>query len=146
MADNFKVTPAATGVDVRTRESGGVHTQVVATAWHGPTGAIESLPVVRTGSATDRLQLKGSAGFLFECNATATEDGWLLIFDALAAPANGTVQPAIAVPVPAYGTNGLSCSGLPPYSFATGIMAVFSTTGPYNLTKSGTAFIWGRAA
>jgi hypothetical protein len=145
MADDIAVTPGS-GVTVRADDVGGKLFQVIKQAYGGDGYAVESAaPVVTTGAASS-LVLKNGAGQLFEVHATATVDGWLLVFDATSAPADGSVQPKIAFPVPAQGMNGIQFAGLPPVAFSTGITAVFSTTGPFTKTASGTAFIFGRVA
>ncbi|ARN82161.1 hypothetical protein [Methylocystis bryophila] len=98
-------------------------------------------PVV-TSSAASALQLKASAGNLLSLMATSTVSGWLLLFDATAAPADGAVTPKWVYPIAANGA--LNMAWPSPLAFASGIVAVFSTTGPFNKTASTTAFISGQ--
>ena len=67
--------------------------------------------------------------------------GYLLIFDAATAPADGAVTPKYCYPVTSSGTNGsASATWLNGALFTTGVVAVFSTTGCFSKTGSATAF------
>lgn len=70
---------------------------------------------------------------------TGATAGYVLIFDATAAPADGTVTPKFCYSVPATSTVGASWNGIPA-QFATGLTVVFSSTGCYSKTVSATAF------
>ena len=138
------------------RQGGAVKTQVMQLDFGGASANAESLvavgnplPVsppalasVATSVAASSLVLKGSAGNLFSLMATATVSGWLLLFDATSAPADGTVTPKWAYPILAGGA--LNMAWLNPLVFATGVTVVFSTTGPFTKTASATAFISGQ--
>lgn len=87
-------------------------------------------------------QIKAGPGNLYWLTCVVgASSGWLLLFDALSVPVDGTVTPRYAVPVSSDGTNGYVSLGLQPLpmKFSTGILAVFSTTGPFSKTASATA-------
>ncbi len=97
---------------------------------------------VQTATASASLTVKGSAGNLYgyECCAGASA-GYLMVFDATSAPADGTVTPRRVHAIAANAS--LSRSFNPPIRFSTGIVLVFSTTGPFTKTASATAFLAG---
>lgn len=70
---------------------------------------------------------------------TGASAGYVMIFDATAVPANGTVTPALCYEIPANTTLGASWGNIPA-SFTNGIVFVFSTTGCFTKTISSTAF------
>jgi hypothetical protein len=85
--------------------------------------------------------LKASAGNLYSLYvATTTAAGWLMTFNATSAPADGSVTPVEAIQIPAGSAAAISFDGAPPDYYSTGIVAVFSTTGPFTKTASATAF------
>lgn len=108
-----------------------------------PTVQSAALAPIVTPSAASALQLKASAGNLLSLMATSTVSGWLMLFDATAAPADGAVTPKWVYPLAANGALNMAWPN--PLAFATGIIAVFSTTGPFTKTASATAFISGQA-
>ncbi len=106
-----------------------------------PANAIAPLS---TAVAASSLVLKVGAGNLYSVTcATTSVGGWLMLFDAATLPGNGTVTPAYAWPIGA--ANGFASFGFGvPARFLNGVVAAFSTTGPFNLTASPTAFIAGQ--
>jgi hypothetical protein len=101
------------------------------------------------GSAASSLVLKASAGNLYSAYVNSTVQGYLMVFNAVSAPANGatTAGTASGNMVECIGpsiTPYLAFSGLPPEAYSVGITAVFSTTGCATLTASATAFIHGQ--
>lgn len=85
--------------------------------------------------------LKASAGNLYSLYvATTNAAGWLMTFNATSAPADGSVTPVEAIQVPTNSAAAISFDGSPPDRYSTGIVAVFSTTGPFTKTASATAF------
>jgi len=66
-----------------------------------------------------------------------------MVFDATSAPADGAVTPKECAVAPANATTFIDYGGGPPESFATGITAVFSSTGCFTKTASATAFFHG---
>lgn len=101
-------------------------------------------PVV-TSAVASSLVIKASAGNLYRVDLVAgASAGFLLIFDATSAPADGAVTPIKCFPVVANGFTSYIADPAPA-RFATGITAVFSTTGCFTKTASATAFISGEA-
>lgn len=90
------------------------------------------------------LVLKASAGNLysFTCNAGASA-GYVMVFNAIAAPADGAVTPIYVEPVAINSTVTRSFNY--PIVCSTGITLVFSTTGPFTKTASATAFLAGQS-
>jgi hypothetical protein len=99
---------------------------------------------VQTVALASSLVLKAAAGSLYACYVTTgSTAGWLMLFDATAAPANGAVAPKDCIYCPANATTEIELPFLTAEPFATGITAAFSSTGPFTLTASSTAFIKG---
>lgn len=73
---------------------------------------------------------------------TGASAGYVMVFDAATAPADGTVTPAICRAVAASSTLSLALAD-PVARFGTGITAVFSTTGCFTKTISATAYFEG---
>jgi hypothetical protein len=100
-------------------------------------------PQTVTTVAAGSLVLKASSGALYGFTVTSgASAGYVLVFDAVAAPADGTVTPAMCYKIAA--TSTISMPYNPPALFATGITVVFSTTGCFTKTVSATAFISGQ--
>jgi hypothetical protein len=85
--------------------------------------------------------LVSGAHSAYGISGSATVSGWILVYDAVACSANGTVTPkkAFAYTV-ANSTIGVSWADVPMVN-ATGIAVCFSSTGPYTATASTTAFL-----
>ena len=98
-------------------------------------------PVASTASEAAHV-FKGSAGTLYGLSVTAGGvSGYVMLFNATAAPADGAVTPLKCVPLAAGQSAGLSHDpGTNGWSFPTGITAVFSTTGCFTTSASSTAF------
>lgn len=75
--------------------------------------------------------------YLYSLGVTTSAAGWAMVFDAVAAPSNGTVAPTACYAIGANSTLFLPYSA--PMPFTTGITAVFSTTGCFTQTL-GNAF------
>lgn len=100
-------------------------------------------PSVNTVLAGNRI-LKASAGNLYGYNVVAgATAGYIMLFDSPTVPADGAVTPKICLPLAA--NAGTERSFSTPLRFATGIVVVFSSTGPFTKTESATAFIGGEA-
>jgi hypothetical protein len=98
-----------------------------------------------TGAVASALVIKASAGNLGRVGiATGANAGYLMLFNATTAPADGAVTPVSAYTVAANSTLEMDYSGAA-LQFATGMVAVFSTTGPFTKTASATAMIWADA-
>lgn len=102
-------------------------------------------PVVQ-GAAAATLVLKSSAGSLFSVNITiGATSGYLMLFDATAAPADGAVTPKLCRYVKSDATSGATAlQWNNPLTFATGISAAFSSTGCFTKTAATAAFIGGQ--
>ena len=99
---------------------------------------------IQTSALASNLVLKAAPGSLYACYVTTgSTPGWLMLFDAIAAPSNGTVTPKDCIYCPANATTEIELPFLTAEPFATGITALFSSTGPFTLTASSTAFIKG---
>lgn len=76
---------------------------------------------------------------LHRLNATAgASAGYLMAFDAIALPADGTVTPVMCRAIAANSSVTVVLDA--PARFATGLVLVFSTTGCFTKTISATAF------
>lgn len=78
--------------------------------------------------------------FGFQVNTTSV-GGWVLLFDATAAPADGAVTPRKFWQVPPNTT--VEYTFTPQLQMVTGAVLVFSTTGPFTKTASATAAFSG---
>lgn len=106
--------------------------------------ATAGITSVVSASAESNHVLKGSAGNLYGFQVTSgASAGYVMIFNATAAPGDGAVTPIKCYVLPANSTMGASWSQGPPLVFSTGITVVFSTTGCFSKTASATAFISG---
>lgn len=98
------------------------------------------LTPVATAAAAGSQVAKAAAGKLFGLNVVAgASAGFVMVFDAATVPADGASQPKKVFPLAA--NAGLSYSWDRGLTFSTGIVVVFSTTGPFTKTISNTAFI-----
>lgn len=109
-----------------------------------------NIPPVVCGSAVSSCVLKNASGFLYGVYANCTAACWLMVFNATAAPSNGSTTSGIAntnmqecVFIPAGGTNGINYMPGPPSRFANGITATISSTSCGTLTLATTGFIHG---
>jgi hypothetical protein len=132
--------PAAGGSAKKLKDQGGYHAEVIATDPANPLSVAGSpLAVVSSSAAEASKVLKASAGNLASLSVSlGAVAGWVMLFDATSAPADGAVTPKYAWPVPANGVFDKDWQAFA--SFATGITVVFSTTGPTTKTASATAF------
>lgn len=95
-------------------------------------------------SATGTNIFKASAGNLYGVEVTTGGTaGFLMVLDSTTVPADGAVVPKYCKVVAANSSAELSWTAGPPAAFATGITAVFSSTGCFNKTLSATAYITG---
>lgn len=99
---------------------------------------------VASSSAESNHVLKNSAGNLYDVYVVPTVAGYLMVFDATSAPSDGSVTPKECVPAAANVPTAINFGGAPPESYATGIVAVFSTTGCLTKTASSTGWFHGR--
>lgn len=115
-----------------------------------PSGAVAAgIVPVSSGAAASSLVIKASAGNLFGVYATNTTatNGFLLVFNAASAPADGAVVPLACVSMAGNSTASISYDGGAPARYGTGIVAVLSS-GANCFTKTTgviTGFISGAA-
>ena len=103
---------------------------------------IAPVALVATAALASSLVLKASPGALYSLTCAPTLNGWLMLFDLTAAPADGAVAPKWTLPVS--GATGGQWNWDVPLQFLNGIVAVYSSTGPFVKTASATAFISGQ--
>jgi hypothetical protein len=106
-------------------------------------------PVVG-GSAVSSLVLKASAGSLYSAYAECTAACWLMVFNATAAPSNGSTTAGVAsgnmvecVPIASGGTGSIDYNPGPPEVFSVGITVAISSTTCATLTLATTGFVHG---
>ena len=115
--------------------------KLLTTQTPSPAPAAGITPVVSSAVGSS-LVFKASAGNLYAYQVTTgASAGYVMLFNALSAPVDGAVTPVKCVAVAANSTVGVSMN--PPEAFATGITAVFSTTGCFTKTASATAMFSG---
>lgn len=141
---NFSEIYNGTTADLQTSIVGalanGTGTTAVAVAPTNSTNAAIT-PVV-SASVGSNLVLKAGTGNLYRVTLVAgASAGFLMVFNATAAPADGAVTPQICRPVAANGVVDVLYDI--PNRFSTGITAVFSTTGCFTKTASATAYVEG---
>lgn len=109
--------------------------------WNSSPAAVT--PVVSAAAESSHI-IKASAGTLFDWHVTTGAiAGYIMIFNAASAPADGAVTPIVCVAIAANTT--FFGNDRVPTAFSTGITMVFSTTGPFTKTASATAFFSGKA-
>ena len=109
----------------------------------GPTTGIAP---IATSAAASALVVKSSPGNLYGFSVTSgASAGFVLVFNATAAPADGAVTPAACYAIAANSSLSVSWQPGPPLWLDTGITLVFSTTGCFTKTASATAFISAQA-
>jgi hypothetical protein len=85
--------------------------------------------------------LKASAGNLYSLYVYSSDvDGYLMTFNASSIPPDGPVTPVEFLPVFAGSSATIDFTGSIPDYYSAGIVAVFSTTGPFAKAGSSTAF------
>lgn len=128
-------------VTIQGAASSGLGTAAVAIA---PTSSANASIAPTTNTAVGSSQvLKASAGNAYRyAITTAASAGFLMVFDATAAPADGAVTPKICRAVAANTSLELNHAEMPD-KFTTGVVEVFSTTGCFTKTASATAELEG---
>lgn len=114
----------------------------VTTGGSGPT----PVPAIASSALESSHVFKAAPGSLLALTVIiGASAGYVMLFDALTPPADGAVTPAWCFPVSTDGAQGAIASQWPvPLKFITGIVAVFSTTGPFTKTASSTAAFSGQ--
>lgn len=99
-------------------------------------------PIVSAAAEGSHI-LKASAGSAYRVSTTTgASAGYVMVFNATSAPADGAVTPIVCRVIAANTSVELDWSTVPK-AFATGITVVFSTTGCFTKTVSATAFFEG---
>ena len=103
-----------------------------------PSGAAGAAiaPVCSTAAEASHV-LKASGGNLYGVSGYIGAAGWIMLFDAASAPADGPVTPVTWLYVPQAGSWSLDW-GATPQLFANGIVVAASSTGPLTKTAYGT--------
>jgi len=102
--------------------------------------ATSAVSSAQTTVAAGSLIAKASAGNLYGVNATSgASAGYLLIYDSATVPADGTTTPKKTYVMAANSTIAFDFDM--PVRMASGIVLVFSTTGPFAKAISATAFL-----
>jgi len=97
-------------------------------------------PVVSTVAEGTHI-LKPSSGCLIAVSVTSgAVSGYLLVYNSITAPVDGTVTPIECVPVGANSLQFINFAPQPPEFYSVGISVVYSTTGCFIQTTSATAF------
>jgi hypothetical protein len=106
-------------------------------------------PIVSPALEGSRI-LKSSSGNLLSLSVViGATSGYLMLFDVTTVPADGPVAPHWQQFIKSDGTAGSfskSWAPGPPLFFASGIVAVFSSTGPFTKTASATAYFSAQIA
>jgi hypothetical protein len=105
------------------------------------TAATASSAFAITPGASSALEtghvLKASAGNLYSLYVMTTSvAGFLMTFNAISVPADGPVTPVECIPVGPNSIVAVGVDGSPPDHYSAGIVAVFSTTGPFVKTTT----------
>jgi len=101
---------------------------------------LDPQPSVRSSAAEASHVLKSSAGTLYKVTVVVPDTGYIMIFDAVADPADGAVTPAWCEDVAGSKTINFS----PGLSLTNGIVVAYSTTGCFTKTESATASFFGQ--
>lgn len=118
----------------------GLGIQGVAEAPHSTNGTTGSA----TSAVASSLVLKASSGNLYSVNVTTgATAGFVMFFNATAAPADGAVTPVYCSVLAANSSFNMANTAIPAL-FGTGIVVVFSSTGCFTKAASATAFISGQ--
>jgi len=110
---------------------------------NGPTTATGAgLAPTATETAQSSVVLKAGPGNFYGANCTSTVAGYLMLFDAVSVPADGTVTPKKVWSMSA--NSSIEVGYFVPLRMNVGITLAFSATGPFTKTAA-TAFMSGEA-
>lgn len=111
----------------------------------GPSNRIDLgiTPVSSTAIESSRVLCSAPCNLNTLTVTIGATSGWVMLLDAIAAPVDGAVAPIWWFPITSNGTSGgLAASWAPGQLLRpanNGLVAVFSTTGPFTKTASATA-------
>lgn len=117
-----------------------VHNAVTVIPNSGMQGA-NGVMVATTALASSLVVSAGTGNLLYLNVVNGASAGFVMVFNATSAPADGAVTPALCYTMAANSTLQLPTNAIAQPFFATGIVVVFSTTGCFSKTASATAFI-----
>lgn len=122
----------------------GLGAQAQTTSIGGTTTSLGGLGHVVTATAASNKVVLGRPGNLYSVGVTVGgAAGFLLVYDALTAPADGTVTPVLCVAAPANTTTQYRWAPGPALRVTTGAVVVFSTGANCFSQTAATAFLWG---
>jgi hypothetical protein len=98
--------------------------------------------VTSTALESSRL-LKAGAGRVLSVHLNATDSGWFMLLDAIAAPADGPITPKKAWQFQASAPATIDVRFDPPLIVNNGAVLVFSSTGPFTKTSLAAAMFSG---
>lgn len=101
-----------------------------------------SKTVSPTAASSGRVLRAGTTNLAGLNVVTGGTAGYVMLFDAVAVPPDGAVQPVRCMPIAANTGVDLNFRGSP-LRFDNGLTIVFSTTGCFNKTGSATAYLAG---
>lgn len=96
-------------------------------------------PVVSTAAESNHVLKAGAGNFYSATITNGATPGYVMLFDAVSAPADGAVTPVECFAMPATSST-LGVTFFYPDVFATGITIVYSSTGCFTKTASATAY------
>ena len=109
----------------------------------GGVGGIPT-PYLSTQEPSSALVVKQAAGELLSLTCTPTTiNGYIMVFDAVSIPSDGPVVPLFTWPCSQQAP--FDRQWINPVQFSAGAIIMFSSTGPFMLTASNTAFIAAQA-
>lgn len=133
----------ATSVQASVTGNGGTGVGVVAANQVSCSAAVCAITPAVSAAAEGSKVFKASAGNLYRVNVTTgAVAGYLMVFNATSAPADGAVTPLLCRPVAANSSVEVDHTQIPD-RYSTGITAVFSSTGCFTKTVSATAMFEG---
>jgi hypothetical protein len=104
-----------------------------------PSGFNSSAPFSTSAVASSLVVKTGTVSFTHIDVVSGASAGFVMVFNATSAPADGAVTPTLCYSLAANSTFSQSYTGFE--KFTTGLTIVFSTTGCFSKTASATAFI-----
>jgi hypothetical protein len=105
-----------------------------------PRGAVTSI----TSTALEASKvLKSSPGSVLSLHLNATDSGWFMLLDAIAAPIDGAVLPKKAWQFQGSNPATIDIRFDPPLVMSFGAVLIFSSTGPFTKTASAAAMFSG---
>jgi hypothetical protein len=117
-----------------------VHNIVTTTPTSGMQGT-QGIMSATTAVASNLVVNGSNANLLYLNVVSGASAGYVMVFNATSAPADGAVTPTLCYTLAANSTLTITYESTAQPYFGTGIVVVFSTTGCFTKTASATAFI-----